>query len=432
MFALTVGGLQIPVPGFDSRRRLQPSDLHLRRSEPFLGVYRPADLPRSTYVCLRPITQAAVYESVRSGGMANLPPGIEKTRHGTYRVRWRDDTNKQRAKSFRRLVDARSHLDTTRADLRRGTWVDERHGKITVRAFADEWLKAAMDLGDGGRDTYRRDLDRYILPVLGGIQLGRLSVAAINEYLSNELDGGLAPSTVHRHYRTLNRLCTVAVELGRITRNPCDPVKPPAQKRTEMRFLTTEQVSALAAHISPRYETWVWLAATSGLRWSECVGLRRAAIEDARVLVCEQLIRRADGKWHRDEPKTAAGRRVVTVPRFVATKLAAQLDQWSLPGPDGLVFPNQNADPMNGPSFTGNVFKPALRRAGLDDRTRIHDLRHTAVALAVKVGAHPKAIQSRMGHSSVTVTLDRYGHLFPEIDGEIAASLDGLWTPAAE
>lgn len=75
---------------------------------------------------------------------------------------------------------------------------------------------------------------------------------------------------------------------------------------------------------------------------------------------------------------------------------------------------------MNPSSFNSNYWTPAKRAAGLEG-VRFHDLGHTAVALAIAQGAHPKAIQMRMGHSSVQVTLDRYGHLFPELNGQIAS-----------
>ncbi len=68
-------------------------------------------------------------------------------------------------------------------------------------------------------------------------------------------------------------------------------------------------------------------------------------------------------------------------------------------------------------------FKPAVRRAGLPDGLRFHDLRHTCVALLVAQGAHPRAIMERLGHSSIEVTLGRYGHLFPSLD---AGLVDGL------
>ena len=85
-----------------------------------------------------------------------------------------------------------------------------------------------------------------------------------------------------------------------------------------------------------------------------------------------------------------------------------------------MVFPNPSGNPIISSSFWANYFSPALRRAEL--ACRFHDLRHTSVALAIAEGAHPKAIQARMGHSSINVTLDRYGHLFPELDEAIALS----------
>lgn len=357
---------------------------------------------------------------------------VEQTKYGTWRARWRDASGRQRAKTFDRYQDAVDHEKASVTDLKRGVLVPDA-GKLTVAQWADRWLSSARDLGAGGRETYRRDLDRYIIPVLGDLPLERLTADAIDQFLTDELeDAQLAPSTVHRHYRTIHRLAAVAVDRNRLAKNPCAKVRPPKIKPKEMRFLTVKQVDALAEAIGARYRAWVLTACYDGLRWSEGVGLQRKRIDGARIVVADQLIRREDGEWHREEPKTKAGTRTVTSPQFVADALAEHLDTYVAGGPDALVFANREGSPLNGPSFTGNVFKPALERAGIDRNTRIHDLRHTAVALAVAAGAHPKAIQVRMGHASITVTLDRYGHLFPEQDEIIAAGLDTLARPPAD
>jgi integrase len=81
--------------------------------------------------------------------------------------------------------------------------------------------------------------------------------------------------------------------------------------------------------------------------------------------------------------------------------------------------------PLTHSSFQTHHFRKAQEKAGV--RCRFHDLRHTSVALAIAAGAHPKAIQVRMGHSSITVTLDRSGHLFPELDEAIATAFDEQW-----
>lgn len=86
------------------------------------------------------------------------------------------------------------------------------------------------------------------------------------------------------------------------------------------------------------------------------------------------------------------------------------------------MFPNGAGNPVSASSFLSNHLTRAQAAAGVS--CCFHDLRHTSVALAIAAGAHPKAIQSRMGHSSINVTLDRYGHLFPELDEAIAKAFN--------
>ena len=95
-----------------------------------------------------------------------------------------------------------------------------------------------------------------------------------------------------------------------------------------------------------------------------------------------------------------------------------------------MVFANAAGNPLSASSFLTHHFSKAQAAAGVS--CRFHDLRHTSVALAIAAGAHPKAIQSRMGHSSINVTLDRYGHLFPELDEAIAESYDRSFHEATE
>jgi integrase len=110
--------------------------------------------------------------------------------------------------------------------------------------------------------------------------------------------------------------------------------------------------------------------------------------------------------------------------------LTEHVDHFADRTSDGLVFSNGAGNPIAASSFWNAHFSPALRRAQVS--CRFHDLRHTSVALAIAAGAHPKAIQSRMGHSSINVTLDRYGHLFPELDEAIAVSFGASLTEAIE
>jgi integrase len=192
-----------------------------------------------------------------------------------------------------------------------------------------------------------------------------------------------------------------------------------------MAFLTWDEAVALAESIQERYRALVYVAIDTGMRWSELVGLRRSKVDLHRrkVRVTEQLIRLDGGEWLRKETKTAAGIRSITISAFTATVLSEHLECVAEPGPDAVVFTNTAGKPLISSSFWQHHFRAALLAAGLD--CRFHDLRHTSVALAIAQGAHPKAIQTRMGHSSINVTFDRYGHLFPELDEAIASGFDG-------
>jgi integrase len=124
--------------------------------------------------------------------------------------------------------------------------------------------------------------------------------------------------------------------------------------------------------------------------------------------------------------KTKESRRVVTIPAFLADKLGRHLAAiQNLKGSD-LVFPSPAGEHLRRTSFSHRFWTPAVKATGLDPAPVFHDLRHTAVALAIAGGAHPKAIQARLGHASITTTLNTYGHLFPSLDVELADRLEAV------
>ena len=348
--------------------------------------------------------------------------GFIEKREGRYRARYRDPLGRQRCETFSRKADAERFLREQQVEMERGRWIDPVAADQPLAQWAEEFLLLARRLSPSTQQTYRRDLARYVLPRFGSYRLGRLPADEIENWLNDEVAAGRAPSSVHRHYRTLRRMLQVAVEKQKVLSNPCDRVQPPHVPKREMAFLTWEQAVRLAEEINERYRAFIYLAVDSGMRWSELVGLRRAKVDlrRSKVRVTEQLIRLESGEWLRKETKTTASVRSITISAVTAELLAHHAAQYSAPGPDGLFFTNKAGNPLISSSFWQHYFQPALRRSGV--ACRFHDLRHTSVALAIAEGAHPKAIQTRMGHSSINVTLDRYGHLFPELDEALAVS----------
>ena len=348
--------------------------------------------------------------------------GYVQKQRGKYRARYRDPMGRTTSRTFVRKADADRFVREMEVELTRGSWVDPRGGDQPLSAWAAEFLDLSRRLAPKTQETYRRDIERFILPRFGRYRIGVLPPAEIENWLNDEVAAGIAPSSVHRHYRTLRRMLQVAVDKQRLHANPCNRVAPPRVPTREMVFLDWRQAVDLAETHRPRYRALIYLAVDSGMRWSELVGLRRAKLDLRRrkVRVTEQLLKLESGEWVREEPKTSASVRSITISVFTTHALEAHLERFAAPGLDGLVFPNASGRPVTSQSFLSNHFKPA--REALNLQCRFHDLRHTSVALAIAEGAHPKAIQARMGHSSINVTLDRYGHLFPELDEAIAGS----------
>ena len=352
---------------------------------------------------------------------------ISRTPQGRWRARYRDPAGRSRSRTFGTKVEARRFLDATNADMHRGQWVDPAAGRVTLAEWAATYLGSVTNLRPTTLATYERDLARYVLPRFGHLPLARIRPLDVRSWLADEVAAGIAPTSVHRHFCTLRRLLRVAVESDLMVKSPCAGIKPPRVEPVEMRFLTAAEVHGLAEEMHPHFRVLVYTAAYAGLRWGELIGLKRSRVDIANrtITVLEQLVE-VKGQFLWQPPKTRAGRRRVTVPGFLADMLAEQLAHRALPGPGGLVFPNRAGNPIATSSFNTAHWKPAKRRANLDG-LRFDDLRHTAVALAISQGAHPKAIQARLGHSSVQVTLDRYGHLFPELDAAIADGLEGAF-----
>jgi integrase len=341
-----------------------------------------------------------------------------------WEARYRGSDRRERSRTFRTKAEAQRFLANVEAQMQRGDWRDPALARTTFEAWADEWMATTVHLRPATRYLYAYLLRCHVLPRFGPCQLGRITPVDVRSWLAELSSTGLSPSTVRKAFRVLSRALGSAVECGLIGHSPCVSVKPPPEPSHEMRFLNAQEVAELAEAIGPDYEVLVYTAAYTGLRWGELAGLRRKHVDLMRrtITVVEQLTE-VNGAFAFGPPKTKAGQRRVAVPRFVVDHLERQLADRSEAGPGGLVFPAAEGGPMRRSNFGRRAWQPARRAVGLDG-VRFHDLRHTAVALAIEAGAHPRALMERLGHSSITVTLGRYGHLLPGQDEAIADRLE--------
>jgi integrase len=314
-----------------------------------------------------------------------------------------------------------------------GDWVDPRLGKMTFSTWAKEWERTTVDLRPSTLDLYSYIQRTYLAPTFGAMPMARIGALDVRAWLPELSASDMSAASVHRAFRLLRRIMNVAVQSGVIARSPCVGVRPPSVPRNEMQFCSPEQVVDLAATIDPWYRCMVLTAAYTGLRWGELAGLKRRRVDllHRELSVLEQMSE-LNGTLRLAPPKTEAGRRKIRLSPFLVDLLDEQLATRSQSGLDGLVFVTKESEPLRRGNFRRTYWLPATARAGLAG-LRFHDLRHTAVALAIANGAHAKAIQQRMGHSSVTITLDRYGHLLPALDDQMADGLERMYRlPVAE
>lgn len=333
--------------------------------------------------------------------------------------------------TFVRKSDAQRFLEGTGVDMQRGSWVDPQLGRTTLSDWVGEWWTTAVDLRPSTLSRYERDIRLHLLPRFGDRPLATITPREVRAWVAEMAAEGVPPSGINRRLRLFSRLLNAAVENEMIARSPAKGVRAPQAPRTEARFLTASEVRDLAEAINPWFRVWVYFAAYTGVRWSEMLGVRRKDVDLLRrtVTIERQLLEVQSRFLGFGPPKSAAGRRTITLPGFLATMLEDQLAERAQPGPDGLVFVNTVGNPPHSSGFTAFTWARAKRRAGLEG-VRWHDLRHTAVALAIEQGVHAKAIQERMGHASVSVTLDRYGHLLPSLGERIAEGLDSAFRSA--
>ena len=350
---------------------------------------------------------------------------VRRLPSGRWRARWREPGSpKESGRTFARKRDAEVFLARVQASVLEGTYLDPKRGQTPFRDWVDQWWATTMHLRPSSRARSEGIVRNQLVPRFGDWPLASIRPTDVRAFVSELAAGGLAPGSVRKVYNVLRSVLKAAEESGLIGRSPCVGISLPPVGRREMRFLSPEEIVLLANEVPERFRALILVAAYGGLRFGEIAGLRvdRVDFLRSRLTVADAIIE-VRGKLHHGPTKTGPNR-MVTLPRSVIEALAAHVAAFP-PGPDGLVFTDPQGGPLRRSNFRHRVFLPAVRAAGLE-AFRFHDLRHTAAALAIRAGAHPKAIAERLGHASITTTLNTYGHLFPALDEELAGRLDDM------
>ena len=273
---------------------------------------------------------------------------------------------------------------------------------------------------------------KHLIDGLGHIPVSELREEHIHKYY-REKSKTLSPGTLIKHHNLLRSALGQGVIWRTLTRNVAEAVKPPKVSRKEMRALTGPEVHRMLEACEDTawhsiFHTLTW----TGLRRSELLGLRWKDVDLilASLRVVQSVQRLNTGEFIVQEPKTASGRRTIALSpasclvlrehrekqEADATLLGRQLAE------DDLVFSHPDGSPRD-PSTLTVAFRRLTRRIGLDG-VRLHDLRHTMASLYLEQGVNPKTVAERLGHASVTITLDLYSHCLPGVQEAAAVQFD--------
>jgi integrase len=343
----------------------------------------------------------------------------------TYRIH--DRMVRRRFPTRAAALDA---MAQARTQIRAGTHLAPAEARITLAAYATRWI-AGLQVAQSTAHHYQLSLRKHILPALGHVPVGSLRRSDIVACVAELSAKGLAPTTVESTYTVLAMVLRSATYDRLIPASPCFKIKLPPIPARGLTVFTPDQITAILGAARPQHRAVLATAIGTGMRQGELLGLRLSSVNLLRreLAVEHQCLTPAGAgmPYLTDTLKTAASRRVIPLPRFTVEALTEHITHYTV-GDAQPLFTNPHGGPWRRGAFNDSVWKPTLLRAGLPTTYGRHALRHTYASTLIAAGLHAKVIQTRLGHKSITETMDTYGHLFPHQNHETTDALDRAYS----
>lgn len=311
-------------------------------------------------------------------------------------------------------------------------------GKDTVDAYLQRWLEGEVALNKSGKthQEYEGAVRLYITPFIGKYKLTRLDGDILSSWQGTLARKNFSNNMRSRAIKVLRAALTRAVKLRLIPFNPCVVLTKPKVSPKEVIPLEPEQCRKLiTACQKHRLGDMITLAAITGLRKGELFALNWSAVNLSEdVLVVRRTLQEINGLSLK-EPKTKAGKRIVSLGTealdALKSRLAKALDEGFEPDEVPIVFPNIRGGYMRGSNFDRNVWSPIREAAGIPETFVFHDLRHTQASLMLAAGVVLKVIQKRLGHRDFSTTANTYSHLLQNAENEAVSRVGDLMNKRA-
>jgi len=334
----------------------------------------------------------------------------------SWQASYRGPDKRERTKTFARKIDAERWLDTSRADMLRGAWVDPGAGRETVEGYAARWIEG-QPWKPQTATAVRSRLAHHILPFLGSVPLANLRPSDLQAWVGGRSQV-LAPRTVHLVVQTLRSILNAAVADRVIAHSPAIGLRLPALDAGEVVPLHPEEVLRLIDAMPDQYRAAAWLAVGSGLRQGELFGLTVDRVDFLRrsLRVDRQLVTTPGETPTWATTKNAQSNRTVPLADSTLSALSAHLAAYPATS-GGLILTTPDGLPISR-NHAGHVWRHAMAKAELraGERSGWHDLRHFYASVLIRGGISVKEVSARLGHKNATTTLRTYTHLWPNDD----------------
>jgi integrase len=305
----------------------------------------------------------------------------------------------------------------------------------TVGNYLESWLDtyAAHNTSLRTQQGYRGNIGRYVVPLIGTIPLQALRAHHIQEMQTSLFNRGLSGTTILHVHRILKQALNHAVTWEKLSRNPAWAVKAPKIQKKEMKMWSLNTIGEFR-RVSKQssHHNFYEMALVTGMRRSEIAGLRWESVDLERgVLQVVSTIQRITGKGLVEGvPKTNKSRRsielgldaVSLLRRIRIAQSEQKLSVGSIWREYGYVFTNSDGGPVD-PDEVTKDFGVIVKQHSLPHLT-FHGLRHAHATLLLTSGIQPKVISERLGHSNISITMDTYSHVLPNLQKEAAAAID--------
>jgi len=337
---------------------------------------------------------------------------------------------KKLRKTFPSLAAARGWRNDALGELDRGRL--RAPTSLTVREAADRWLEGAREgsvrnrSGDRYKPSAIRSYDAALrlrlLDELGPVRLSEVSRADLQRVAGRLLAKGHSASTIRNTFLPLRAIYRDAEAHGHVAVNPTTALRLPASRGSRDRIAAPAEAARLLDAV-PGRDRALWATALyGGLRRGELAALQWSDVDLAGGVLRVERSWDFGGAADKElvDPKSSSGSRRVPIPAVLRDEL---LEHRLREGrEEGLIFGRAYDRPFE-PSGVSRRAQTAWKGAKLEALT-LHEARHTFASLMIAAGVNAKALSSYMGHASITITLDRYGHLMPGNEEEAAALLD--------